>query len=169
MDFEVVAIVISVFSLIVSIVSAIFARKSSARANAIASDNLQLQHGLVELELSQSIEGAKAKINDLGVVMAPFVAKRKKGTISEEEQETLNIYDKNLNASIQSLLNTYDAACSKYIDGKIDKVRFKKNYQVEIRNLLENDDLKEYFDPITSRYKPILVVYNEWENSESNA
>ena len=169
MDLKVIAIVISVFSLIVSIVSVIFARKSSTKANDIASDNLRLQHGLVELELSQAIEGSKAKINELGVIMAPFVAKRNKGTLSEEEQETLKIYDKNLNAYIQSLLNTYDAACSKYIDGKLDKVRFKKNYQVEIRNLLENDELKEYFDPITSRYKPILVVYNEWENSETNA
>ena len=169
MVLNITAIVVSIISLIVSIVSVIFARKSSSRANTIASDNLNLQHGLVELELSQAIEGAKTKINDIGIIMAPLVAKRKKGSIADEDRETLDIYDKNLNAAVQSLLNTYDGACSKYIDKKIDKIRFKKNYQIEIRNLLESQDLKEYFNPITSRYKPILVVYNEWENTEINA
>jgi len=60
----------------------------------------------------------------------------------------------------------YEDGCAKYLDEKIDKDRFKKTYQVEIRNLLEANDLKAYFDPHSSRYKAIIKVYSAWENLE---
>lgn len=49
---------------------------------------------------------------------------------------------------------------------RLIKQGLKKNYKYEIRNLLESKDLKEYFDPLTSKYKPILVVYAEWEETD---
>ena len=63
-------------------------------------------------------------------------------------------------------LNAYEEACAKYLDGKVDKKRFKKNYHVEIRNLVENDNNKDKFDGVTSKYKCILEVYEEWNNLE---
>ena len=157
---------IAIAALVVSILSAIFAWIASSKANKLARENTNIQHGLIELELRQAIEGSNSKINDVGIIMAPLKAKSNKGTISDEDKETLSIYDKSLDAAIQIMLNTYDDACSKYLDGKVDKVRFKKNYHIEIRNLLESQELKEYFDPLTSRYKPILKVYDEWNNQE---
>ncbi|ELG4788259.1 hypothetical protein V9657_004456 [Vibrio vulnificus] len=159
--------VIAFASLFVSVGAAYFAKTSSNAANKISKENLDLQHGMVELEMRQAIENAKSKVNEISVVMAPLVAREggEQG-LSIEDAKTLEIYQKNFNASVQTLMNTYDDACSKYIDGKVDKIRFKKNYRYEIRNLLENKDLKEYFDPLTSRYKPILNVYTEWENME---
>jgi len=157
---------IAIAALIVSILSAVFAWVASSKANKLSRENTNIQHGLIELELRQAIEGSKSKINDVGIIMAPLKAKSNKGTISDEDKETLSIYDKNLDAAIQTMLNTYDDACSKYLDDKVDRVRFKKNYHIEIRNLLERQELKEYFDPLTSRYKPILKVYDEWNNQE---
>jgi hypothetical protein len=156
----------AIAALFVSILAAIFAWVASSKANRLARENTNIQHGLIELELRQAIEGAKSKINDVGIIMAPLKAKSNKGTISEEDKETLSIYDKSLDATIQAMLNTYDDACSKYLDSKVDIVRFKKNYHIEIRNLIERQELKEYFDPLTSRYKPILKVYDEWNNQE---
>ncbi|MGR2840669.1 hypothetical protein ABMX64_22135 [Vibrio vulnificus] len=154
-------------SLLVSIGAAYFAKTSSKAANKISKENLDLQHGMVELEMRQAIENAKSKVNDISIVMAPLVAREESEQgLSIEDTKTLEIYRKNFNAAVQTLMNTYDDACSKYIDGKVDKVRFKKNYRYEIRNLLENKELKEYFDPLTSRYKPILNVYTEWDNME---
>ncbi|MFA0671398.1 hypothetical protein AB4584_19465 [Vibrio splendidus] len=154
-------------SLLVSIGAAYFAKTSSKAANKISKENLDLQHGMVELEMRQAIENAKSKVNDISIIMAPLVAREEsEQDLSVEDTKTLEIYRKNFNAAVQTLMNTYDDACSKYIDGKVDKVRFKKNYRYEIRNLLENKELKEYFDPLTSRYKPILNVYTEWENME---
>ncbi|WP_354624508.1 hypothetical protein [Psychromonas sp. MME2] len=121
---------------------------------------------MVELEMRQAIENAKSKVNEINIIMAPLIAKQDAGNIDDEGEFTLKSYSKSFNAAVQTLMNTYDDACSKYIDNKVDKNRFKKNYKYEIRNLLENKELKEYFDPLTSRYKPILNVYTEWENSE---
>jgi hypothetical protein len=157
---------IALFSLIVSFGAVLFAKSSSAKANSIAQENLNLQAGMVELEMRQAIENAKAKVNDIGIIMAPLVSKEEADTIDAEGKITLESYRKNFNAAVQTLMNTYDDACSKYIDKKVDKNRFRKNYKYEIRNLLENKDLKEYFDPLTSRYKPILNVYTEWEGTE---
>lgn len=159
--------IIASASLLVSLGAIYFAKTSSDAANKTSKDNLDLQYGMVELEMRQAIENAKSKVNDISIIMAPLVAKEDgEQDMTPEDSKTLLIYQKNFNAAVQTLMNTYDDACSKYVDGKVDKVRFKKNYRFEIRNLLENKDLKEYFDPLTSRYKPILNVYAEWENME---
>lgn len=165
MNIEVSDVIASI-SLLVSIGAVVFAKSSSKKANEIAKENLNLQYGMVELEISQSIENAKSKINEISIIMVPLVSKEKAKTIDEEEVGTLELYRKNFNAATQTLINYYDSACSKYADGKVDKVRFKKSYKNEIRKLVENDDLKEYFNPLTSPYKPILNVYTEWESLE---
>jgi hypothetical protein len=161
--------VIATFSLAISLGAMLFAKSSSIKANSIAQENLNLQHGMVELEISQSIENAKSRINEISIIMVPFVSRENLKSITPEEIETLNLYRKNFRAATQTLMNNYDAACSKYIDGKVDKIRFKKTYKNEIRKLLENDDLKEYFNPLTSSYKPVINVYSEWENLERGA
>lgn len=70
-------------------------------------------------------------------------------------------------SALEDLLNHYERACMLYIDGKIDKERFKKEYSTEIRNLVEKGEYKErYFPPHTSKYKAILKVYDSWENLE---
>lgn len=47
--------IIASISLLVSIGAVLFAKSSSEKANKIAKDNLNLQHAMVELEISQSI------------------------------------------------------------------------------------------------------------------
>lgn len=156
--------VLSFLSLFVSIVAIFFAKKASNQSNKIAEENLKLQHGMVEMEISRFIEDAKSKINEISVVMTPFCAKEKSGNISKEESLILDSYRKNIDAATQTLINCYDSACSRYIDGKLDKVRFKKTYKIEIIQLVKEKDLEKYFHPLTSSYKPILEVYSEWEN-----
>lgn len=157
---------VSIASLIVAIASAAFSWSSSAKANKLAKENTNIQFGMFELSLRQAIENANAKIGEIGLTMGPLKAKVDSGKGTEEEISTLTFYHASLDAAIQAMLNTYDDACSKYIDGKVDKDRFRKSYHIEIRNILERAELKKYFDPHTSRYKPILKVYNEWENHE---
>lgn len=163
---ELAALIVSILSLLVAIGAAIFARSSSLQANKISAENLSLTHGMLELELRNSVENSKTKLTDLAVVMAPLKAKEDKGNISEEDKATLDIHSKSLTSCIQTMLNVYEDACTKYIDSKVDKERFKKSFHIEVRNLLEREEMKEYFDPLTSRYKAILKVYDEWENLE---
>ncbi|MCU0120551.1 hypothetical protein N8H74_20000 [Pseudomonas sp. B2M1-30] len=161
--------VIAAISMIVSVGAVYFARASSKNANLIAQENLNLQSAMVETGISQSIEGAKAKINEVSVVMVPLVVKENADNISIEEAANLVLFRKIMASAEQSLVNHYDFACSKYIDGKVDKIRFKKSYRTEIRQLVESQDFQEHFNPVTSTYKPILMVYKEWEDLESQS
>lgn len=71
-----------------------------------------------------------------------------------------------LSASLEDWLNAYDEACAKYLDGKIDKERFKKMYSVEIRQIVEDANTKSYYDGAATRYRATLKVYNEWNDLE---
>lgn len=58
--------------------------------------------------------------------------------------------------------NTYEDACAKYLDGKIDKERFKKMYQHEIRELVTGDSEKEHYASNQTKYVSTIAVYKEW-------
>lgn len=150
---------ISAASLATSIAAIIIAKRSSSRT-------FKLQSATTETEISNSIENAKARLNDMALSLTALTAKEESGALDAVEKSTLDKQRIILGSAEQSLVNAYDHACSKYIDGKVDKGRFKKNYQIEIRRLVQNEELKHRFDPITSPHRPILNVYEEWENPE---
>ena len=127
---------------------------------------MNIQHASVELEIRNSIENSKNQIQNLSLTYAPLRAKKEKGTLSDDEEIIFELHSKALDSMIESMLNQYDDACAKYIDNKIDKSRFKKTYYKEISNIVENKDFKNYFDPTTSNYKPILLIYKEWFDLE---
>jgi hypothetical protein len=85
---------------------------------------------------------------------------------TSEEEKQLEIYQRSFNAAVEGNINAYEEACAKYLDGKVDRKRFGKNYRVALRQLIETPELKGYFDAVTSRYKAILKVYDSWENLE---
>lgn len=95
--------------------------------------------------------------------MAALISKDRR---TSEEERQLEIYQRNFKAAVESNINAYEEACAKYLDGKVDRRRFEKNYRVPLRQLVETAELKEYFDAVTSRYKAILKVYDQWENLE---
>lgn len=71
-----------------------------------------------------------------------------------------------LDSALENLLNTYDEACAKYLDGKVDKGRFKKLYYTEIKNLVEDNNTKPHYDTIDSKFQATIKVYDEWNNLE---
>ena len=95
--------------------------------------------------------------------MTPLISKKQH---DESEKNMLASYSKHFDLAIENNLNAYEEACAKYLDNKVDKVRFKKTYISEIRQVVENVELKKYFDAVSSKYKAILKVYYEWENHE---
>ncbi|MGL5267579.1 MAG: hypothetical protein ACRC9E_15390 [Plesiomonas shigelloides] len=158
---DIVSIALATISIIISIVALFKSIKASSSA-------LSVQHASVELEIRNAIENAKNNIETLSITFAPLTVKKRKGTLTEEEEEVLNIHETTLHSMTQSMLNQYDDACAKYLDNKIDKVRFRKTYSTEIKNLVENQHLSEYFNPTTSKYKPILMIYKEWYDLEAS-
>lgn len=158
---------IALGALLVAAVSLILAWKTTRRVQQNARENTNIQHAVIEGELRQAVESAKSRVNEIALLVIPLNSKKATTALSKEEELMLDGYHKSLDAAIESMLNTYENACSNHLDGKIDKVRFKRSYHVEIRNLLEKDDLKKYFNPTTSRYKPLLKVYKEWNDHEN--
>lgn len=71
-------------------------------------------------------------------------------------------------SGVQEILNSYEVACSKYIDNKIDKDRFKKTYIKEIRDLF--DSKSPYLNELNKQnsYHAIKKVNEEWNNLEKN-
>ncbi len=113
-----------------------------------------IEKGNIELNIREGIRDTKERVQNLKIPAEK---------LSDSDKLDLT---KRLDAAIEENLNAYEEACAKYIDGKVDRKRFKKMYKDEIRNLVQNENLKKYFDGVTSTYKAILKVYREWEDLE---
>ena len=142
--YEIVAIVISVISIIMSVISLIKAWK----ADKIAQEQ-------IEISIHQLINQTKKDVMDISVIISEKLSANK-----EEIEEALK---QALKTAQEQNLNAYEEACAKYLDGKVDKERFKKNYSVEIRQLVEKYSEKY---GATTPYKATIKVYNEWNNLE---
>ena len=130
-----VPILVSVAALIVSIVTYM---KSSKRTQ-----------GQVELQIRELIFQARRHLSEMTVACCNDDGKHK-----EEFQKILS-------SAYEDFLNSYDEACKKYLDKKVDQTSFKQMYADEIRQLAESYRFKEHSGPQT-RFRYILRVYEEW-------
>jgi len=147
--YEILSITIASLAFFISIASIIINNKNASAT--------------IELTINDRITATKEKVSNVSVLMAPFLAKKTKSATDKVMIET---YAKQFDLAIENNLNAYEEACAKFLDKKVDRNRFKKIYIAEIRQLVENAELKKYFDAVSSRYRAILKVYNEWENHE---
>lgn len=73
--------------------------------------------------------------------------------------ETVTESDKLRAFAICNYLNTFETACAKYLDNKIDKKRFKKEYKKSVDNLFEDEEIAMYLGA-NSKYTSIIKFYN---------
>ena len=145
--YEIVAVVISGIGLVISIFS-IF-RANSAH---------KIAQGQIELNIHQLLNQTKKDVMDVTLIIAE--------KCSDNDESMKQTLKQALNTANERNLNAYEEACAKYLDNKVDKERFKKNYHIEIRQLVEDQNNKDKFDANTSPYKGILKVYKEWNDLE---
>lgn len=134
---EKITIIVSFLSFIISLMSLIF-----SRMNMIKVENIY--YGQTELSIRDAITSAKNRVAN---------------TIQDTTQNPYK--DQMVKFAIEEFINTYEEACAKYIDKKVDKKRFRKIYSDEIKNLVESNELKKYFQ-FGSKYEAIKKVYGEW-------
>lgn len=146
--YEIIAVVISLLGLSLSIWSIVKARSAH-----------KIAQGQIELNIHQLLTQAKKDEMEISILIAE--------KCSNDSSKMKTIIFSALNTAIERTLNAYEEACAKYLDGKVDKERFKKNYHIEIRQLVESENHKKYFDSTTSAYKAILKVYKEWNDLEN--
>ncbi|MDO5306523.1 MAG: hypothetical protein Q4E83_02045 [bacterium] len=132
------ALGVSIISLIISFIAK---NKSS-----------DMQAGSIEMEIRTMITNAKNRFADLGLQLE-----------NNPNSETLK---KAVNSALEEVCNAYNEACAKYLDGKVDKRRFKKNYINEIKNIVTAESTKNKFIPPQTNYHATVSVYNKWHNLE---
>lgn len=147
--YEALSLIGAAIAIVVSVISYL-------KSNALAA-------GTIELQINERITNTKEKVEDVSLLMGPLISKKSR---TLDEQALLDNYGATFRARVEGNLNAYEEACSKYIDNKVDKSRFRKTYRTEIRQLVETPDLKDRLDPLRTRYKAIIKVYEEWENLE---
>ncbi len=145
--YEIAAIVIAALGLLISIISILRANNAH-----------KIAQGQIELSIHQLINQTKKDVMEISLKIAD--------KCSDNSDQMKTVLTQALNSAVEQNLNAYDEACAKYLDNKVDKERFKKNYHVEIRQLVENENYRDKFDSNTSPYKGILKVYREWNDLE---
>lgn len=170
---DIIGIIISLASFFTAIASMFISRRA-----------FLISQGEIEFEMATIIKDASYRVADLGLARIKHeedtrkILSKKTDSDNELLIEDEELYEflknddiylykaKMHDQSIEIMLNVYDEACAKYLDGKVDKERFKRSYHKSIRNLLESGDFDEQFNTPCSSYKCILRVYDMWYNLE---
>lgn len=112
----------------------------------------KLIQGQVEIQIRERITNARIRYEDLTIQYMKVFGDDLIKTVYESTKE--------------EFLNSYDEACQKYLDKKVDKERFKKSYFVEIQSIVRNETFKKNYDTQSTPYKATVKVYGEWFNLE---
>lgn len=166
--YEVIAVIVSVFAFVVTLINVIFYIKLTTKYNVlvqeqnkISLEQNKISQGQAETQMRELIMGARQEVSICSEKLVNCLLTDTKDSSKLEE-----VYKKMFDAAQEDLRNAYEEACSRYLDGKVDKERFKRMYYSEIQNLVENKDQIEFFDTVKSRYKCIVKVYKEWFDLE---
>ena len=166
--YEIVAVIVSVFAFVVTLVNMVFYIKLTTKYNAlvqeqnnISFEQNKISQGQAETQMRELIMGARQEVSNCSEKLVNYIL-----IDNENDSQLRTVYQKMFDAAQEDLRNAYKEACSRYLDEKVDKERFKRMYYSEIQNLVENKDQIEYFDTVKSRYKCILKVYKEWFDLE---
>ena len=127
---------------IIAIIISVFALYQTHKQN-------KNSQGQIELTIEQSIAQSKYRLTDL--------------MLANDNSERYSIAIK---SAKEEYLNTYDSACSKYLDDKVDKERFKKQYHKCIKDIVEDEQFEYKLNSLSSPYKALIKVYNEWNDLE---
>lgn len=182
-------VIISLASLIISIFSLIWtgiintknnklqeqANNIQIKANQIDDLNLRInensskvEHGMLEIAIRNSITEAKKSVSSAALTLQPYLFKKGTGiTLTPEEEHLFKYARQSYESAEEDEINAYEEACTKYQSGKLDKGSFEYIYNSEIKRLVENQDLKNYFFPeSTSKYQSIIIVYKKWHTKQ---
>lgn len=153
--------VVAFISLLLGCYYANDARKSAERANRFSS-------GMLENDVRRLIIEAKTRFEDLATELENLLNGRSVDELSDAEKKLFNQKKLRFQSRIEEVLNSYEQACGKYIDEKIDKNRFRKDYTSEVQRIFS--DKKSFYDLLhpqgTSKFKALWKVYEEWFNLE---
>lgn len=144
-------------------------QRARVLGNDISAKQLKLDHAQLEITLQSTIVSSRNRVEDFFGTHAPELSELKaKAKPTKADTARLEQLRLQSNAAIEGYLNSLDGACQKYNDGKVDKVRFKKAYQREIRQAVQNEVHRDFFHT-GHAFHALMRVYEEWENPEKQS
>lgn len=69
-----------------------------------------------------------------------------------------------LNNELENLCNAFNVACGFYLDGKIDKKRFKREYQLMLERIMTANHYKIFIEDKVA-YSSLWAVYDKLKNN----
>ena len=150
--------ILSLISLIIAIASFVAVTITSVKTNRITNTANLLQINASIQQRSDSVFAVKQKINEYVVALkndANPVIDGDKGDRLDEERRT----------AITSLLDSYEFACSQYLNNKIDKEAFKEFYFDSIKDIKAEHGSYFGVKDGKAKYPAIDQVHREWYGS----
>ena len=123
--------------------------------NEMVNTQTMTAQGALETQVRAAIADAFKQVADMAVILQKEPGNER---IQQLYKSTEEVYR-----------NAYEDACAKYIDGKIDKERFRRLYLLEIRRLVEEEPHREAYSTNQTAYDCTLKVYNEWHHPERSS
>lgn len=136
-----IALIVSTASFIMNCINSKFETKSS--------------NGQLEIEIHKMIANAKNNFRLLCIQLS-----------DDNKPPNDSIFAVAIDSAIEDISNAYEEACAKYLDGKIDKIRFRKLYKNEIKKWVDSNELKNKYILPHTNYESTVKVYTEWFNLE---
>ncbi|EJD6473787.1 hypothetical protein V6478_001269 [Providencia rettgeri] len=120
--------------------------------------NRKMGHASIESSIATSISDSKIQSQTTGLEY--FKIKES----PESSEQLIEVYRLAFDSSKENYLNQYELACQKYVDGKVDKKRFKKSYSQALYELYINPEYKEIFDAKKLSYPSLRKLVTEFHN-----
>lgn len=153
-----IANITTIISIIISILALFITLFYNNKIKSLTIKYNQLVSGQSELFIQNSISTTKKAVLD-----HIFFTNENPAEDDEKKEARTQL----LWALQEDNLNAYETACSLYLDNKTDKERFKKQYSIEIKNLVEDEQISEkFFNGLKIKFGAIDKVYRDWFHLE---
>ena len=145
---NIVSLIISICSFIISAINLYMYIKLTSRYNDMVSTQTLTAQRAFETQIRSLISDATKELTHYSVELQ----RSPDNTILQQAYYTAE----------EQYRNAYEEACGKYIDNKIDKIRFEKLYKQEIYKLVNDENQKQFYATNQSTYASTISVYKEW-------
>ena len=155
------ALVVALASLAVAIV----ALKRTTGHNATIR---QYASAAPDIALAGQMNQARQTMTDIALRMTEIRKGKPEDKLTDKERRQLLDLDPIYKQATETLHNSYNLACRLYLDGSVDRDRFRSQHEQHVRKFFEEGTGadKEMLQSITTPYKALRAVYREWFDKE---
>lgn len=121
-----------------------------------------------DIALAGQITQARTALSAIAIKMAEITKGKPEGKLTPTEQRKLLDLQPAYEQAVEALFNAFELACRLYRDGSLNRDRFRRHYQVDVRDLFEDgtESDRQRLLEFSSPYTALRAVYQEWFNPE---